>query len=128
MVKVPEETTVNATEFKPDADCIAFAPELIEFIRQNQKLTTYRFGKKYDHFQVGDIVRYQNSTTGEVVGQLRITRKVTTTFAGLPLDTPTHESYHNKEHQRQVLSGYYAYIGRPIADDDMFLILDFVAA
>jgi len=125
MINVPDTTTVNMSEFKPDAHSIAFAPELIQFIKDNQKLTTYRFGKKYDHFKVGDVVNYQNSETGEIVGKLRIANKKEETFATLPLDNPTHEAYRDKEHQRQVLSGYYAYIGREVTDDDSFLIFDF---
>lgn len=125
MVKVPSATTTNTTEFKPAADAIAFAPELIQFIKDEHKLTTYRFGKKYDHFRVGDVVKYQNSATGEIVGKLRITAKQETLFADLPLANATHESYKDKQHQRQVLSGYYAYLGRTITDDDPFLIFDF---
>lgn len=128
MINAPDTTTVNTSEFKPDKDSIAFAPELIQFIKDNQKLTTYRFGKKYDHFQVGDLVNYQDSETGEIIGKLHIVSKTAATFAMLPLDNPTHEAYRNKEHQRQVLSGYYAYIGREITDDDSFLIFDFVLA
>jgi hypothetical protein len=128
MVKVPDTTTVNTTEFKPDAQSIAFAPELVQFIKDNQKLTTYRFGRKYDHFQIGDIVNYQNSTTQEVVGKLKITGKRETTFADLPLNNPTHEAYADKEQQRKVLSGYYAYIGRKLRDDDLFLVFDFELA
>lgn len=125
MINVPDKTSINTTEFKPDAHSIAFAPELIQFIKDNQKLTTYRFGKKYDHFRVGDFVNYQNSETGEIVGTLRIVNKKEVTFSELPLESSTHEVYKSKEHQRQVLSGYYAYIGREIADDDPFLILGF---
>jgi hypothetical protein len=128
MINVPDTTTVNTSEFKPDDHSIAFAPELIEFIKDNQKLTTYRFGKKYDHFQVGDLVNYQNSETGEIIGKLSIINKREVTFATLPLENPTHEVYRSKEHQRQVLSGYYAYIGREIVDDDPFLIFDFILA
>jgi len=88
MPQVPNNTSINTTEFKPDATSIAFAPELIQFITDNQKLTTYRFGKKYDHLKVGDVVYYQNSATQELVGKLRITRKGETTFGELPLETP----------------------------------------
>ena len=125
MVKVPDNTTVNTTEFRPDSDTIAFAPELIDFIKKNEKLTTYRFGNKYNHFNVGDIIKYQNSTTGETVGKLRIRQKIKITFAELPLNNASHETYEDKYHQRKVLSGYYAYIGREIADDDLFLVFDF---
>jgi len=125
MVKVPRKTTINSKEYIPAPNSIAFAPELIEFISANQKLTTYRFGKKYDYFQVDDLVSYEDSTTGETKGDLRIIGKRETTFADLPLDTATHEAYENKEHQREVLSGYYAFIGRKIADDDLFLVFDF---
>jgi len=125
VVNVPDQTTINTSEFKPGPDAIAFAPELISFILHNQKLTTYRFGKKYDHFKAGDVVRLQDSATGKTVGKLRITRKITTVFAALPLDAAGHETYQSKEHQRRVLSGYYAYLGRSIRDDDLFLVFDF---
>ncbi|MBW4061018.1 ASCH domain-containing protein [Candidatus Saccharibacteria bacterium] len=123
--QVPPTTSVNDDEFIPNKNVIPFAPELVQFILDERKLTTYRFGKKYDYHQVGDLVEIQNSTTKEIVGQARILAKRSTTFEGVPVNTGTHESYRDKEHQRQVLSGYYAYIGREIADDDPFLIFDF---
>jgi hypothetical protein len=123
--RVPQKTSVNDEEFKPDAYVVAFAPELIDFILQDKKLTTYRFGDKYDYLQVGDRVKIQNSQTKELPANAVIVRKVATTFEGLPVALGTHETYSDKEHQRQVLSGYYAYLGRPLEDDDPFLVFDF---
>lgn len=125
MLQVPDSTTTNTTEFKPDPDAMGFAPELVQFICDNKKLTTYRFGKKYNHLQVGDIVTFQNSSNGKRMGKVRIAAKKETTFKDLPLTDPTHESYRSKEHQREVLSGYYAYLGRKIMDNDPFLVFDF---
>ena len=122
---VPGNTSVNKDEFKPNPFVVPFAPELISFILEKLKLTTYRFGNKYDYLNIGDVVKIQNSASKEIVGQAQITRKSSTTFKDLPLTNGTHESYKNKEQQRAVLSGYYAYIGRPISDDDQFLVFDF---
>jgi hypothetical protein len=123
--QVPQNTSVNNIEFKPDEYVIPFAPELVGFILADKKLTTYRFGGNYDYLKVGDTVGIQNSETKEIVGKARITSKHQTTFKDLPIKAGTHESYKDKEHQRAVLSGYYAYIGRPITDSDPFLVLDF---
>ncbi len=128
MFKVPDSTTVNTKEYKPNKNGIGFAPELIKFIQDNKKLTTYRFGKKYDHFNIGDVITYQNSTTSEDAGKLRIVGKRETRFIDLPLSHSTHEYYRDKEHQRKVLSGYYAFIGREITDADLFLVFDFELA
>lgn len=122
---VPNTTSVNAEEFVPDDHVIPFAPELVAFIAEEKKLTTYRFGTKYDYLKIGETVKIQNSATKEIVGNAVITGKCDSTFKDIPTTTGTHESYRDKEHQREVLSGYYAYIGRPIADDDPFLIFDF---
>lgn len=65
------------------------------------------------------------SMGGAIIGPAKITKKVSTTFIGLPLDSPGHETPKEKEHQRKVLSGYYAFLGREIRDDDPFIILDF---
>jgi hypothetical protein len=124
-VRVPDNTTVNRDEFKPDANVMAFAPELIQLILDKNKLTTYRFGLKYDYLKVGDVVKIQNSQTKDIVAAANITGKHITTFREIPIDDGSHETYRDKEHQRQVLSGYYAYIGRTIADDDQFLVFDF---
>jgi len=43
----------------------------------------------------------------------------------LPISTEGHEVYQDKEHQRQVFSGYYAFLSRPIKDLDEFLIFEF---
>lgn len=123
--KAPNKTSVNRDEFKPDVNVIPFAPELIGFILEDLKVTTYRFGKKYDYLQVGDIVSIQDSSSKQIVGSAKITHKSSTTFKDLPLDSSAHESYRDKEHQRSILSGYYAYIGRPIQDEDDFLVFDF---
>ncbi len=125
MYQTPEQTSVNNEEFKPNQCVIPFAPELIDFILAKKKLTTYRFGNKYNYLNVGDLINLQNSSTRNMVATAIITRKANTTFKDIPIKTGGHESYRNKEHQRQVLSGYYAYIGRKIADDDQFLVFDF---
>ena len=123
--QVPTKTTINDSEYKPDPYVLPFAPELVDFIQKNLKLTTYRFGDKYDYLNVGDVVTIQNSATKEYVLKARITNKQSTTFAHLPLDNGAHESYKDKDHQRNVLSGYYKYIGRDIKDDDSFLVISF---
>lgn len=123
-MSVSDSTTVNTSEFIPDDSSIGFAPEVVKLIKSQRKLTTYRFGRKYDHFRVGDIVKYQNSATGKTAGKLKIIGKHETTFAKLPLDNPMHELYRDKEHQRRVLSGYYAFTGRKILDSDLFLVFD----
>lgn len=123
--RVPDKTSVNNDEFKPEANVIPFAPELISFILEDLKVTTSRFGKKYDYLQVGDVVSIQDSSSKQIVGKATITGKSSTTFDELPLDSGAFKSYKDKEHQRKVLSGYYAYIGRPIEDKDEFLVFDF---
>ncbi len=123
--RVPDTTSINPTEYSPDAYVIPFAPELVRFILEQKKLTTYRFGNKYDYLEVGDNVSIQNSDTKEIVGKAKIEDKSTTIFKNIPIKTGTHESYKDKEHQREVLSGYYDYIGRKIEDDDPFLVFDF---
>jgi hypothetical protein len=91
----------------------------------DKKLTTYRFGNKYDYLKIGDTVSIQDSDTKVIVGKASITNKAHTVFRDIPIKTGTHESYKDKEHQRKVLSGYYAYIGRPIKNEDPFLVFDF---
>lgn len=90
-----------------------------------QKLTTYRFGSKYDYLQVGDKIRLQDSASEEVVASATITSKSRITFGDMPVDDGSHEAYRDKEHQRDVISGYYAYLERPIGDADEFLVFTF---
>lgn len=125
MPQVPDQTSTFANEPKAEVNVIPFAPELIRFIQENLKLRTYRYGRKYDYLQLGDVVDLTDVTTGQKVAKARITKKEYTAFAKLPLKTEGHETYRDKEHQRQVFSGYYQYLGRPITDDDEFLVLDF---
>lgn len=123
--KVPSKTTVNDAEHKPKANILPFAPELVDLISKKLKLTTYRFGNKYDYLKIGDVVVIQDSVTGEFVHKARITNKSETIFAELPLSDDKHEAYKDKEHQRMVFSGYYKYMGREIRDDDQFLVISF---
>lgn len=122
---VTNNTTSNPNEYIPPALTLPFAPELIQFILDARKSTTYRFGLKYDGIKQSDVVDIQNSETKEIVGKAQILKKQQVTFLDLPLTSDTHESYKDKEHQRRVLSGYYSYVGRPIEDEDVFLIFDF---
>lgn len=123
--QIPNLTSVNINEFKPELYVIAFAPELIAFILEDKKLTTYRYETKYDYLEVGDIIKIQNSQSTEIICRATITDKASMTFKNLPVTNGSHESYRNKEHQRQVLSGYYSYIGRAIRDEDLFLSFSF---
>lgn len=125
MIQAPSEGTVIASEPKADKYTLPFAPELVQFIKDGHKATTYRFGYKYDYLQVGDVVTITNALSQEVVGQATVTGKSFVTFQDLPLDTPGHEAYADKEHQRKIFEGYYAYTGQPIEDDSIFLVLEF---
>ncbi len=125
IFRVPDTTSTNEKEFTPDKYAIAFAPELVDFILQNLKLTTYRYGDKYDYLKVGDEIGIQDSSTGKIMAKAKIINKARTTFRDLPIQTGVHESFTDKEHQRKVLSGYYAYLGREISDSDPFLVFDF---
>ncbi|HUW22113.1 MAG TPA: ASCH domain-containing protein [Candidatus Bathyarchaeia archaeon] len=125
IVRVPTITSKYPVEPRPDKYVIPFAPELVPLILSGAKVKTYRFGKKHDYLQVGDQVDLQNYKTQEIICRAAVTAKERTTFGRLPLTIPGHETYPNKERQRQVFSGYYAYLGRPVADDDRFLIFEF---
>lgn len=125
MVEVPENTSVNKTEYIPPKGAIAFAPELVGFIQSGEKQSTYRYGLKYDYINVGDTIDIVDSRTEKVGAKVVITAKRKTLFSDLPLAFDKHEVYKDKEHQRHVLGGYYAYIGRPIQDDDVFLVFEF---
>ncbi len=127
MVHVPPKTTVNKKEPKADKYIIPFAPELVSMILNGQKVRTYRFGNKYDYLKTGDEVKIQNSSTKEVVAPARVVGKGKVSFGELPVQIEGHETYHDKEHQRKVFSGYYAYIGREISDSDPFLVIEFEA-
>lgn len=125
MFNVPKDTTVNNNEYKPPKGAIGFAPELIDFILGGKKLSTYRYGDKYDYLSVGDTIDIQDSTARKTVCKAIVTDKAYTTFAQLPLKINIHESYKDKEHQRAVLSGYYAFLGRPLEDEDEFIKFEF---
>lgn len=125
MINVPDVTSVNNREYIPSKGTIAFAPELVDFIKCGEKQSTYRYGLKYDYIKVGDVIDIVNSSTEKVEASVKIVAKNQLTLADLPLGFDKHEVYRDKEHQRQVLGGYYAYIGREIRDDDLFLVFEF---
>lgn len=123
--QVPNKTSVNKVEAGLEPYVVPFAPELIELILDKLKLTTYRYGIKYDYLQIGDEVKVQNSDSKKIIGKAKIVGKTKALFKDLPIGVSKHESYKDKDHQRNVFSGYYAYLGRPIKDEDEFLILEF---
>lgn len=125
VFQVPSNTSINRVVSPGKPYFIGFAPELIPLILEGKKQSTYRLGKKYDYINLGDEIEIQNSQTNETVARAVITNKHLSTFKNLPVAVDEHESYRDKEHQRKVLSGYYAYIGRSIQDEDVFLIFEF---
>lgn len=120
-----KKTTVNNDEYIPPKGAIGFAPELITNILNGEKLTTYRFGNKYDYLKVGDVVEAQDSTTGEAACKVVITKMSKLIFEDLPLIINAYETYDNKEQQRDVISGYYAFRGKSIQDKDEFIKFEF---
>ena len=126
MFKVPKKTSVWKVDGKSPVGTMKFAPELIKFIKDRRKYHTYRFAdEKYSQMKVGDKVIIKENFVEEPVGGALITKITKTTFVEIPLNDEGHERAKSKEHQRQVLSGYYAFLGRPITDDDPFLIIEF---
>ena len=125
MIKAPKTTSVNKVEYIPPLGAIAFTPELISLIKSGQKSSTFRYGLKYDHIEAGDVVSIVDSDTGKQEATVIIESKYKTKFCDLPLVFDKHEQYDNREHMRSVLSGYYAYLGRPLRDDDIFLVFEF---
>lgn len=122
---VGKDTTINDSEYIADSYVIPFAPELTVFILEEKKLSTYRFGNKYDYIQIGDMVSLQNSATKNIFACAMVTAKSKVEFIDLPIKSNIHESYESKEHQRGVLSGYYKYLKRPLRDDDEFTVFQF---
>lgn len=125
MIKAPKNGTVISDEPKAEKYILPFAPELVQFIKDKRKAVTYRFGDKYDYLEIGDTVRIQNVETKEIIGEAVVKDKTWTTFEDLPLGTPGHETYRDKDHQRHIFEGYYAYTGKPIEDNSPFLVLGF---
>lgn len=125
MIHAPLDGTVIAEEPKNEKYILPLAPELIDFAKSGQKTTTYRYGDKYDYLQIGDAVQIQNVATKEIAATAKIVGKHWTTFRELLLNAAGHEVYQDKEHQRRIFNGYYAYTGQPIEDDSRFLVLEF---
>lgn len=125
MVNVPAKTSINQIEYIPPKGSIAFAPELIPLIISGEKQSTYRYGLKYDAIEIGDRVLIINSDTSKEEAIVVVTQKRKTRFRDLPLVFDKHERYEDREHMRRVLSGYYAYLGRPLNDEDVFLVFEF---
>lgn len=126
MIMAPLKTTVWKNTPQHDKYVLYFAPELITFIKEKMKFKTYRFGNHYDYLQIGDDIEIKENNKDEVVAKAKITGKKSITFQDLPLKIQGHETYKNKEHERDVFSGYYKFIGRKIKDDDKFLVIDFI--
>lgn len=112
-------------EYKPPTNSIAFTPALVSEIKSGRKKLTYRLGLKYDGIQEGDVVDAINSDTKQVEAKIKITSKTQVKFSDLPLNIDGHGVYKSKEHQREVMNGYYSYTGREILDEDLFLVFKF---
>lgn len=94
---------------------IGFAPALVPLVKSGQKTKTYRLGDKYDFLTVGDVIQTNDSGTGQVFANLKITDKSYTTFRDLPITEDGHEIYKSKEDQRKLFEKYY---GREVKEDE----------
>lgn len=102
---------------------ILFHPSLVPLMSDGTKNLTYRLDDDgLDYLTVGDVVKAENSATGEVFAELEITSLEWTTFGGLPTDREGNVRSASKEKQRETFKGYY---GREITDDERALILGF---
>jgi len=104
---------------------LPFTSSLIPSILDGSKTSTYRFGLKYDHLQIGETIDIVDSDTNEIVAQAKIQDKQQLLFAELPLQSDNHQSFTSREEMRKEFETHYAYIGRSIRDDDIFLVIGF---
>ena len=119
MNQISESTSKFTQEPTYDNYTLAFAPELHNFLRNGTKTSTYRFGTKYDYIKVGDTVFIPD------IGTAKITEKYFRLFKDIPISIDEHETYRDKEHQRSVFNGYYAYLHREVIESDPFLVFHF---
>lgn len=119
------KTTIHNIEPEFELYVISLAPELVSLALGGKKVKTYRYGDKYDYLKVKDKVKIIDTVTQEFVMNALIIGKSKQEFKDLPINILGHESYESKEHQREVFSGYYSYLGRPIRDNDNFTVLEF---
>ncbi len=127
MFRVPKKTSVNKAPDPFRSDQVqSFASELVKFIKDRKKWKTYRYAdNKYGKLKVGQIVGIKEYGQEIPFGKAIIKNISLTTFKDLPVTTEGHESYKDKDNQRKVFNGYYAFLGRSISDDDKFLIFEF---
>jgi hypothetical protein len=127
MFKVPRRTSIYKDLHKAPPDTISFAPELVKYITDKRKYRTYRYADaKYTRMQIGDIVFIKERGQETNFAKAVVTAKKSVKFAQIPPVSPiSHEAYRDLEHMRQVISGYYAFLGRPVSDEDPFFIIDF---
>jgi hypothetical protein len=102
---------------------LPFTSSLIPSILDGSKTSTYRFGLKYDHLQIGERIDIVDSDTQEVVGQANVTSKAQVLFQDIPLISSDHQSFASREEMRDHFSRLYNYIGRAVEDSDVFLAI-----
>ncbi len=104
---------------------LQFTSSLIPSILNRSKTSTYRFGLKYDHLQIGETIDIVNSDTNEIVAQAKVISKERVLFQDIPLISSGHRGFTLREEMRDHFSKLYNYIGRSIRDDDIFLVIGF---
>lgn len=124
-MKSPPKATVISKAPVQDRYEIQFAPELTALILKEGKVTTYRYGTKYDYLHIGDEVRLSEYDTRKLITRAIITKKEKVLFKDIPLHVKGHEAYKSKVEQKKVFSSYYTYLGRPLTNNDPFLLLAF---
>ena len=124
-MEAPEDTSVISEESNSPKGVINFATELIPLIKTKRKTVTFRLGDKYSYLRPDDILEICEYGSKDLVSKAKVTKIDELTFKELPVEYPGHESYRDKEHQREVFNGYYSYTGKNINDDDKFLVICF---
>jgi ASC-1-like (ASCH) protein len=102
---------------------ILFHPSLVSLIKDGTKNLTYRLDDDgLDYLKVGDLVKAENSATGETFAELEIVSLAWTTFGDLPTDREGNVKSESKEKQREVFEGYYS---REVTNYERVLIIGF---
>jgi len=102
---------------------LPFTSSLIPSILNGSKTSTYRFGLKYDHLQIGETIDIVDSDTNKIVAQAKITSKERVLFQDIPLISSGHRGFTSREEMRDHFSKFYNYIGRVVEDSDLFLVI-----
>lgn len=103
---------------------IGFAQSLVDPVLDGSKTLTYRLGSKFaDSLEKGQVIEAENSATGEIFAQIKVTKVGLFKISEIQLDQKGHEKYESLNQLIASMQKHYPQIN--VTEDSLVSMIEF---